>query len=127
VISTASAAGLPVAVVSNNSAAAVDAYLSMHGLSQHVSVVIGRPYGRPDLMKPNPAPILDAVHALGASPAASVLIGDSVADVEGARAAGVRVIGYANRPHKAEDLQEADAVIETMGVIHDLLVHLDRA
>jgi len=122
VITTARAAGLAVAVVSNNSAPAISAYLSMHGLAEHVFPVVGRAHGQPDRMKPNPAPILDAVHALGVKAADSVLIGDSLSDIEGARAAGVKVVGYANRPHKVAAFQHADAVIETMENVYEVLL-----
>jgi phosphoglycolate phosphatase-like HAD superfamily hydrolase len=72
-------------------------------------------------MKPNPAPILDAVRALGANPADSVLVGDSLSDIEGARAAGVKVVGYANRPHKVLAFQHADVVVETMENVYEAL------
>lgn len=128
VVIAARGAGLPVAVVSNNSAPAVSAYLAKHGLAQHVSPVVGRPYGRPDRMKPNPKPIFDAVGALGAKSVDAVLIGDSLSDIEGARAAGVKVIGYANRADKVAAFRHADAVIETMEVVCDALAgRLDPA
>ena len=76
-------------------------------------------------MKPNPAPILDAVDALGAKPADAVLVGDSLSDIEGARAAGIKVIGYANRPYKVPAFQHADAVIETMEDLYDALILRD--
>lgn len=91
-------ANLPVAVVSNNSAGAVTAYLAAHRLTRHVSSVIGRAYADPRLMKPNPEPILYAVRHLGAEPGRSLLVGDSLSDIEGAKLAGVPVIAYANRP-----------------------------
>jgi len=114
VIVNAQASGLPLAVVSNNSAGAIEAYLATHDLAGCAGPVIGRAYADPSQMKPNPAPILDAVQALGASPADCVLIGDSLSDIEGARAAGVQVIGYANRPWKVEAFGSADAVVTSM-------------
>jgi D-glycero-D-manno-heptose 1,7-bisphosphate phosphatase len=41
--------------------------------------------------KPKPGMLIDTMHALGAVPARTWMIGDSTADVEAARAAGVRV------------------------------------
>ncbi len=122
VILAARGAGLPVAVVSNNSAGAVAAYLSTYGLAKYVGVIVGRPYARPERMKPHPAPILEAVRALAAEPPACVLIGDSLSDIEGARAAGVQVIGYANRPNKVEAFRGADLVITSMSVIAEALM-----
>ncbi len=41
-------AGMLVAVVSNNWAGAVSAYLAAHRLTEHVSPVVGRAYANPD-------------------------------------------------------------------------------
>ncbi|MFG3576765.1 HAD family hydrolase [Micromonospora chersina] len=126
VIVAARQAGLPVAVVSNNSAGAVTAYLAAHRLAGYVSPVVGRAYAEPARMKPDPEPILQAVRALGEPPGRCVLIGDSLSDIEGAQAAEVRVIGYANRPLKAEAFRaaEADMVITSMGVLAEVLIDL---
>lgn len=124
VIVAARQAGLPVAVVSNNSAAAVTAYLSAHRLAEYVSPVVGRAYADPARMKPNPEPILQAARALGLPPRRCILVGDSTSDIQGARAAGVRAIGYANRPSKADALRSsgADVVITSMKVMASALI-----
>lgn len=121
VIRAAQDAGVPVAIVSNNSGRAVSAYLAAHGLAEHVARVNGRPYARPDLMKPDPWMVLDAVRAVGGEPATCVLVGDSMTDIEAARAAGVHVVGYANRPRKVVPFATADAVITTMADMADAL------
>ncbi|MFI6331082.1 HAD family hydrolase [Micromonospora chersina] len=117
-------AGMPVAVVSNNSARAVNAYLAGRRLAGYVSPVIGRAYAEPARMKPNPEPILQAVHVLDESPSRCVLIGDSLTDIEGSRAAGVRVIAYANRAPKVPAFRAAgaDAVITSMGELARVLL-----
>lgn len=124
VIVAARQAALSVAVVSNNSAGAVTAYLAAHRLASYVSPVVGRAYAEPGRMKPNPEPILHAVRALGISVDRAVLVGDSLSDIEGSRAAGVRSIGYANRATKVETfrLAGADVVIESMGSIASVLM-----
>ncbi|MFF3864588.1 HAD family hydrolase [Micromonospora sp. NPDC001898] len=124
VIVAARQAGMPVAAVSNNSAGAVIAYLAAHRLAGYVSPVVGRAYADPDLMKPNPEPILQAVRALGLAPAGCVLVGDSLSDIEGARAAGVRVVGYANRPQKVRGFHaaHADIVITSMEEVARVLI-----
>ncbi|PSK61953.1 Phosphoglycolate phosphatase [Micromonospora sp. MH33] len=124
VIVAARQAGMPVAVVSNNSAGAISAYLAAHRLAAYVSPVVGRTYADPGRMKPNPQPILYAASAVREPPSQCVLIGDSLSDIYGARAAGVRVIGYANRPAKVENFQAAgaDVVITSMGEIASMLI-----
>ncbi|MFG1607184.1 HAD family hydrolase [Actinoplanes sp. NPDC049265] len=124
VIVAAQQAGLLVAAVSNNSAGAVTAYLTAHRLAGYVSPVIGRAYAEPSRMKPNPEPILQAVQALDIPPGQAVLVGDSLSDIVGATAAGVRSIGYANRPAKVDAFQEADVVIESMGALAKALVEM---
>ena len=126
VIRAARDAGVPVAIVSNNSGRAVSAYLVAHGLTEQVKRVNGRPHARPDLMKPNPWMVLDAVRAVGGEPAECVLVGDSMTDIEAARAAGVHVIGYANRPRKVVPFVIADAVITTMADVVTALSPMSR-
>jgi hypothetical protein len=82
---------------------------------------IGRKYAEPRRMKPNPGPVLDAVRALGGAPKSCVLVGDSLSDIEAARAAGVAAIGYANKPWKVDAFATADLVVTSMGDIADAL------
>jgi len=119
-------AGKSIAIVSNNSAGAIRAYLSRQRLTRYKLPVSGRTYARPDLMKPNPEPILAAAKLANAIPADCVLIGDSLADIDGAHAAGVAVIGYANRPEKLDRFTDAhpDVVITSMVEVANALVEL---
>ncbi|MGH3731242.1 MAG: HAD family hydrolase [Micromonosporaceae bacterium] len=114
VIRAAKEAGRPVAIVSNNSEPAIRAYLDVHTLTGWIAPIVGRAYATPDRMKPNPAPIVDAMTVLGVDPATCALVGDSVTDIEAARAAGVRSIGDANKVGKTQALTDAgaDAVAE---------------
>lgn len=122
-ILAARTAGKPVAVVSNNSADAITAYLEAHGLADHVALIVGRTYANPERMKPNPESILRTVSTLTATPVSCVLIGDSVSDVVAAHAAGVRCIGFANKPSKLSSLAEhgADVIITNMDEITSVL------
>lgn len=111
--------GRRVAVVSNNSADCIHAYLSAHQLTTYVQLVIGRPEAVPERMKPHPYPVLAAIGELGAEPGECLLVGDSFSDIEAAQAAGVAVIGYANKPGKRERLTDADVVIDSMAELVD--------
>ncbi|MDG4778097.1 HAD-IA family hydrolase [Micromonospora sp. WMMD961] len=128
VIVSARQARLPVVIVSNNSAGAVNIYLAAHRLAGHVCGVIGRAYADPARMKPNPEPILQAVRILGETPGRCVLVGDSLSDIEGAQAAGVRSIAYANRPRKVAAFKSsgADSVIASMRDLASALVEMAR-
>lgn len=124
VIVAARQVGLPVAVVSNNSAGAVMDYLAAQRLAGYVSPVIGRAYADPARMKPNPEPLLRAVQDLGQLPARCVLIGDSLSDILGAQATGMKMIAYANRPSKVDAFRaaKADVVITSMADVAGLLI-----
>ena len=119
-------AGKSIAIVSNNSAGAIRAYLGRQRLTRYRLPVSGRAYARPDLMKPNPEPILAAAKLANASPADCVLIGDSLTDIDGAHAATMPVIGYANRPEKVDRFADAqaDIVVTSMADVASALVEL---
>ena len=106
-VSVAQRAGRPVAIVSNNSAPAIEAYLRRRNITPYA--VVGRIYVCPSTMKPSPFSILRAVEILGTDPTECVLIGDSVSDVVAAQEAGSVAIGYANKPGKAAQLMKAGA------------------
>jgi HAD superfamily hydrolase (TIGR01509 family) len=110
------ARNVPVVIVTNNVADAARTYLERWDLTRYVRDVVGRPDRRPDLMKPHPHIIELALRITATNPAATVLIGDSVSDVEVARAVGVRSIGYAKNPRRGAELREAgaDAITDSM-------------
>jgi len=92
-----------------NSEPAIRAYLAAHCIAGYIDHITGRAYAEPALMKPHPWPVLTAITALAAQPAACVLLGDSPRDIQAAHAAGVHTIGYANKPGKAQRLAHAGA------------------
>lgn len=108
-ILTARQACREVAIVSNNSAPAIMAYLRARGLEDAVAARVGRIPYHPELMKPDPTLILTAIDDLGLTAEECVFVGDSVTDVLAGDAAGVSVIGYANKPGKEELLRDAGA------------------
>ncbi|MDN5919322.1 MAG: HAD-IA family hydrolase [Pseudonocardia sp.] len=115
-IHAAHAAGVPVLVVSNNSERAIRGYLARHELTDAVSQVIGRPFARPEQMKPDPHLVSLALDMARVSPHAAVFVGDSITDILAGTAAGVRCIGYAKQTERAEGLADADAdlVLDSM-------------
>jgi phosphoglycolate phosphatase len=115
--------GRTVAVVSNNSASAVNAYLDRHGLIDGVALVIARTSHDPALLKPSPHLLEIAVEKLAAGPAATTLVGDSLTDIEAAHSAGIGSIGYANKPGKREAMTEIN-VGAVIGSMSDLALSL---
>jgi HAD superfamily hydrolase (TIGR01509 family) len=116
--------GRRVAVISNNSQAAVETYLRAHHLAEQVDVIVGRTNPDPRLLKPHPHLVLRALGALKGDPARSSFVGDSTSDVQSAKATGIHSVGYANKPGKTERLYHAgaDAIVTTMAELRDALL-----
>lgn len=104
-----SATGRPLAIVSNNSSLAVEAYVDLHSLGPYVKHISARSAPDPALLKPSPYLLNNAFAALGITPNDAVMVGDSTTDMDAAQAAGTGTIGYANKPGKATRLTEAGA------------------
>lgn len=94
------AAGIPVAVVSNQSGVARGMITSMQveAVNRRVDELLGPfdswlycPHGPDDVCecrKPKPKLILDAARAMGVDPSCCVVIGDKASDMEAAQRAG---------------------------------------
>jgi HAD superfamily hydrolase (TIGR01509 family) len=108
-ITAATQTGRTVTVVTNNSGAAVAYYLVRQELDRYVGKIVGRDDPDPALMKPSPYQVRYAVGLLQAEPEECVFVGDSATDVLAGLLGGVAVIGYANRPGKAEILSQTGA------------------
>lgn len=108
--------GHTVTIVSNNSEAAVDAFVTAHGLHEYLCGIVGRTAADPTLLKPHPHLVRQAISERGTVPEACVLVGDSTTDVEAARRAGTAAIAYANKPGKREAFEPLmpDAIISAL-------------
>ncbi len=84
------------------------------GIAQYFSAVAGQQEGRP--RKPDAAPLLGVLRALGASPENAVMVGDSGADVECAKAAGVVpvVVSFGYSRVRAQDLGAAAVIAQLL-------------
>ncbi|EYT79047.1 HAD family hydrolase, partial [Streptomyces sp. Tu 6176] len=104
------------AVTSNNSPAVVRAYLQGRGLLPCFAPHL---YGRTAELrhlKPHPHCLQRALNAMGAAPAAALMIGDTPTDLRAAERAGVPFLGYAGTPRKGRILAEAGARM----IVHSL-------
>lgn len=120
---TARKRAMRLAIVSNNSVAAVTAFLEREGLSDLVEYTSARAVADPSLMKPNPHLLRQALTQLHVESSSALLVGDSVTDIEASKLAGVVAVGYANRPGKIERLGAAgaDLVVQSMEELADAL------
>jgi HAD superfamily hydrolase (TIGR01549 family) len=105
--------GRRLAIVSNNSRSAVDAYLDLHRLRQQVSFVSARVSADPALLKPSPHLVEAALASLVVRSSEVVFIGDSLSDLIAARDATVTFVGYANRAYKIESFTHQLALTTT--------------
>ncbi len=98
--------GLLAGVVSSNSREVLRAILEREGVAARFGVV-----GREDVRLPKPAPegLLLACDRLGVAPREAVYAGDNVADIEAARAAGMRACGIRGGDSSEEALLAAGA------------------
>lgn len=108
-IATAYATDRTVTIVSNNSGAAIAAYLGEHNLIRKVTAIVARDDPDPAHMKPSPYLVLEALRQLNAKPSNSVFVGDSPSDVTAGHQANIAVIGFANKPGKDRRLTIAGA------------------
>jgi phosphoglycolate phosphatase-like HAD superfamily hydrolase len=108
--------GLPVTIVSNNSAAAIASFIEHRRLASNIAGVVGRVPAQPALLKPSPYLLGEALKECGATSGDALFIGDSISDIEAATAIGVPVVAYANKPGKRErfEAMHAAVVIDSM-------------
>lgn len=111
--------GRPVAIVSNNAAEAIEAFLRQHGLRDSVDYIAARTPGQPDLMKPNPDSLRRAITALYADPKRCALVGDTVTDVQASKSIAAHAIGFAKTPQRGLELAEAgaEAVVDSIEAV----------
>ena len=74
--------------------------------------------------KPDPLPLLQAAEQLETEPQASLMLGDSMSDVNAARAAGFQIVCMSYGYNHGEDIRDydPDAVIDSMVEIKDIIV-----
>lgn len=107
------------AVLTNKPGAATAKILDALGLAPYFDHVIGgdTPHGR----KPDPAGLLHLVRDAGASPASTVLVGDSPIDRETARRAATRVclvrygFGFTGFTSSEDDFRAGELVVNRPG------------
>lgn len=127
-------AGLPLAVVSNQSGVARGTLTmaDVEAVNRRVEELVGPlgpwlvcPHGPDDgcaCRKPAPGLVLAAAQALGVAPRDCALIGDIGADVEAAVAAGARAILVPTPATRSEEVRAAPEVAASLDAAVDLLV-----
>ncbi|MFC4727945.1 phosphoglycolate phosphatase [Coralloluteibacterium thermophilus] len=89
-LATLAGRGIAIGIVTNKYRRFTETALAQHGIADYPSVIVAGD-SLPE-RKPRPEPLLHACRALGATPARTLMVGDSVNDAEAARAAGCDVV-----------------------------------
>src|ERR1700730_7886287 len=115
-------AGLRTAVVTNKQHRFAAALLKRLGLADWIDVVVG---GDSCVRrKPDPQPLLFACETLNVPPSESLMIGDSVNDVQAARAAGIPIVCVSYGYNEGRDPRtlDCDALLDTLVELPALLL-----
>jgi phosphoglycolate phosphatase len=100
--------GYRLGIATGKALAGLNRIIDLHGLNRHFDT-LQTPDHNPS--KPHPGMLLRAMAETGTSPDEVVMIGDTIFDIELAKAAGVMAIGVSWGYHDRDDLQRAGANI----------------
>ena len=114
-------AGLRTAVVTNKQHRFAAALLKRLELASWVDVVVGG--DTCPRRKPDPQPLLYACESLRVPPAESLMVGDSVNDVQAARAAGIAVVCVSYGYNEGRDPRtlECDVLLDSLAELPALI------
>ena len=115
------ARGYPLGCVTNKAARFTEPLLAGLGIRERFEIVIsGDTLGE---RKPHPLPLRHAAAHFGADPRRALMLGDSISDVQAARAAGFAVICVSYGYNHGQDIRAVrpDAVIDSFAELGDLL------
>lgn len=111
-------AGLKLGILSADTTEGVQAFVKRHQLSEYIQLQMGVEDGP---SKPDPVLFLQACRALGVEVGATLMVGDSVGDIQMARQAGAAgCIGISWGTPQAAHLQQADVMITQLDEIQIL-------
>ncbi len=118
------ASGFKLALVSNGSKSRVEAEVARFGLTSYFqAIACGE---TKDELKPNPVLLQRTLHMIGVHPAGAAYVGDSPADIQAAKNAGVTSVGLARGQIQEERLraESPDYVFGRLGDLVEFLVHI---
>jgi phosphoglycolate phosphatase len=114
-------AGLKTAVVTNKQQRFAAALFKRLGLAAEVDILVGGDTCA--RRKPDPQPLLFACQSLGVAPGESLMVGDSVNDVQAARAAGIPVVCVSYGYNEGRDPRtlDCDRLLDSLAELPPLL------
>ena len=126
-LSTLVEAGYPMGCVTNKAARFTTPVLRGLGLLDAFGIVLSGDT-LPE-MKPHPAPLLHAAAHFNVAPEDSLLVGDSITDIQAARAAEFGIVCMSYGYNHGRDIREAqpDAVLDRLTELPGLLEGLQQS
>ncbi|RUT32971.1 HAD family hydrolase [Arsenicitalea aurantiaca] len=111
-------------VATGKALAGLERILALHGLRDHF-VTLQTPDHNPS--KPHPGMLLRAMAETGVAPEDTVMIGDTVFDMQLAKSAGAKAIGVGWGYHERHELEQAgaDVLIESFEDLDAALLQLE--
>lgn len=104
-----SEAGLQLGILSADTTQKVQSFVKHYQIGEYIQLQMGVDSGP---SKPDPSLFLQACQSLGVTPAVTLMVGDSPADIQMAKSAGAAgCIGISWRPGAAKRLEGADVAI----------------
>jgi phosphoglycolate phosphatase len=112
--------GCRLGCVTNKATRFTEPLLEQLGLSRFFEIIVSG--DTLDRKKPDPAPLLYAAKKLGVEPQASLIVGDSIHDVQAGRAAGFQVVCVSYGYNHGRDIRDSrpDAVIDSLTDLPEL-------
>jgi phosphoglycolate phosphatase len=113
--------GVPLGLVTNKAARFTVPLMKSLGIHDHFDIIIGG--DSLPTQKPDPGPLLHCAREFNAEPAETVMIGESINDLQAARAAGMRILCVSYGYNHGSDIaaQGPDAVLHSLADLSDHL------
>lgn len=112
--------GIPMATVSNKNEDLSRLILAALGIGSFFRIICGADSF--EEMKPSPLPLLGVAHRLAVPPGRTVMVGDSINDIQAGRRAGIVTIGCSWGYGAPEELGEADHLAGSCGELLRILL-----
>jgi phosphoglycolate phosphatase len=110
------------AVISNKQEALSRLILKALGVDTYFDVIAGGDTYRE--MKPSPLPLLKVIDEFSCSPAAAVMVGDSINDIQAGVRAGITTIGCSWGYGNGDELSEASILADSCSDIITIIRRL---